>query len=153
EVTAAAPARRAWRYAAGSVTPDGRWIVCERELHVPYAVDDPVQAEPVNDVVAIPARPVTDAGGGGAVQHRLVGPGSAGGGDFVAAPTVSPDGSCLAWLRWDHPDMPWDAAEVWAGRLDLDGEAPSVVDARRVAGGRSGGAARGLDRAVAACLP
>ena len=55
------------------------------------------------------------ASGGRAV--RLVGPDDAGGGDFTAEPVISPDGSCLAWLRWDHPDMPWDAAEVWAARL------------------------------------
>ena len=47
----------------------------------------------------------------------LVGVDDVGGGDFVVAPAVSPDGGFLAWLRWDHPDMPWDAAELWAGRL------------------------------------
>ena len=41
--------------------------------------------------------------------------------DFVAAPRLSPDGIALAWLEWDHPDMPWDAtrlrvAPVAAGR-------------------------------------
>ena len=29
--------------------------------------------------------------------------------DFLAAPRLSPDGTRLAWLEWDHPDMPWDA--------------------------------------------
>ncbi len=32
--------------------------------------------------------------------------------DFVAAPRLSPDGATLAWLQWDHPAMPWDAAEL-----------------------------------------
>ena len=101
---------RGWRYASGSSTPDGRWIVCERELHV--GADGEPLDEVVNDLVAVPAS------GGGVV--RLVGPGDAGGGDFTAEPVISPDGTCLAWLRWDHPDMPWDAAEVWAARL-VDG--------------------------------
>ena len=32
--------------------------------------------------------------------------------DFVAAPRPSPDGPTLAWLEWDHPDMPWDATRL-----------------------------------------
>jgi dipeptidyl aminopeptidase/acylaminoacyl peptidase len=31
--------------------------------------------------------------------------------DFVAAARPGPDGS-LAWLQWDHPYMPWDAAQL-----------------------------------------
>lgn len=33
--------------------------------------------------------------------------------DFYASPTLSSDGSKLAWLTWDHPDMPWDATQLW----------------------------------------
>ena len=29
--------------------------------------------------------------------------------DFVSDLRLSPDGGTLAWLEWDHPDMPWDA--------------------------------------------
>ncbi|MEI3866276.1 prolyl oligopeptidase family serine peptidase [Microbacterium sp. CCNWLW134] len=54
------------------------------------------------------------------------------GSDFVAQPALSPDGSALAWLAWDHPHMPWDRAEVRVRRLD-DGEPAG----RRVAGGTS----------------
>jgi len=25
---------------------------------------------------------------------------------------LSPDGATLAWIRWDHPSMPWDACEL-----------------------------------------
>jgi dipeptidyl aminopeptidase/acylaminoacyl peptidase len=31
---------------------------------------------------------------------------------FLAGPRLSPDGTRLAWLGWDHPNMPWDGAEL-----------------------------------------
>ena len=55
----------------------------------------------------------------------------AGGSDFVAQPALSPDGTHLAWIAWNHPDMPWDRAELRVGRLE-DGE---VVEWTTVAGG------------------
>jgi dipeptidyl aminopeptidase/acylaminoacyl peptidase len=55
-----------------------------------------------------------------------------GGVDFVAAPRPSPDGSELAWLEWDHPDMPWDASRLRVADIARDG---SPSDAHTVAGG------------------
>ena len=81
------------------------------------------------------------------------GVGEDGGGDFVAAPAVSPDGAWVAWLTWNHPDMPWDAAELWVGRLELEDRGATVRERRRVAGGPSGGDALGLGRPVSVCLP
>jgi dipeptidyl aminopeptidase/acylaminoacyl peptidase len=54
------------------------------------------------------------------------------GSDFYSSPRLSPDGSRLAWLSWNHPNMPWDGTELWVGELDANG---SVIGARTVAGG------------------
>jgi dipeptidyl aminopeptidase/acylaminoacyl peptidase len=32
--------------------------------------------------------------------------------DFVSDPRLAPDGVTLSWLQWDHPHMPWDAAQL-----------------------------------------
>ncbi|WP_404446748.1 prolyl oligopeptidase family serine peptidase [Microbacterium marinum] len=40
------------------------------------------------------------------------------GSDFLAQPALSPDGRTLAWVAWNHPDMPWDRTEVRVAALE-----------------------------------
>jgi dipeptidyl aminopeptidase/acylaminoacyl peptidase len=54
------------------------------------------------------------------------------GNDFYSSPRLSPDGSKLAWLTWNHPNLPWDGTELWVGEVNEDG---SVNSSERVAGG------------------
>lgn len=54
------------------------------------------------------------------------------GNDFYSSPRLSLDGSRLAWLTWNHPNMPWDGTELWIGELRPDG---SLGRTERVAGG------------------
>jgi dipeptidyl aminopeptidase/acylaminoacyl peptidase len=91
------------RYADGRPTADGRWSVCVRERHAGRPAHDPL-----NELVAVRMRPE------GEPEEPLV---LATGSDFVAAPRISPDGRTLAWIRWDHPDMPWDGTELCVATL------------------------------------
>ena len=102
------------RYADGVVCDRRRLMICVREDHTSD------WREPVNAIVAVDLR---------SGASRVI----ASGNDFYSNPRVSPDGRLLAWLAWNHPNMPWDGCELWAGALGADG---SVADARRVAGGR-----------------
>ncbi|HWC12411.1 MAG TPA: hypothetical protein VG455_14470, partial [Acidimicrobiales bacterium] len=112
------PEPAAWRYADARALPGADWLVAVRERHRGERA-----ADVVNDVVAVPA-----AGGD---PLELVS-----GHDFFAAPRPSPDGGRLAWLAWDHPNMPWDGTELWVADL-ASGPAgsPTVSGHRLVAGG------------------
>ena len=52
--------------------------------------------------------------------------------DFYAAPRLSPDGSQLAVIAWDHPNMPWDETDLWLGDFSDEGH---LFRGHRVAGG------------------
>jgi dipeptidyl aminopeptidase/acylaminoacyl peptidase len=54
-----------------------------------------------------------------------------GGSDFLYGPRLSPDGRQLAWLAWDHPNMPWDGTELRVAPV----EAGVVGAARTILGG------------------
>lgn len=54
--------------------------------------------------------------------------------DFYAAPRLSPDGSQLAWITWDHPRLPWQGTELWLAGVEADG---SLGTPRLVAGSAS----------------
>jgi dipeptidyl aminopeptidase/acylaminoacyl peptidase len=45
----------------------------------------------------------------------------ASGRDFYATPRLSPCGGYLAFLAWDLPDMPWDAARLFVAAVAEDG--------------------------------
>ncbi|HUP22509.1 MAG TPA: S9 family peptidase [Thermoanaerobaculia bacterium] len=79
--------------------------------------------EPRAAIVAIDAEAATPS------AARLLHEGA----DFYSSPRPSPDGAHLAWLSWSHPDMPWDASEVWRAPVLRDG---SLGEALCVAGGR-----------------
>ena len=100
------------RFADGRFTPDGRFLVCVRERHVEGR-------EAANEVVAVQVD--------GGEQTVL-----ASGHDFYSFPRLSPDGTRLAYTGWDHPNMPWDEAELWVAALSPDGASSGAV---QVAGG------------------
>jgi dipeptidyl aminopeptidase/acylaminoacyl peptidase len=52
--------------------------------------------------------------------------------DFYASPRLSPDGTQLAFLAWDLPDMPWDSATLYLARVGDDG---MLGRPRTIAGG------------------
>jgi len=54
------------------------------------------------------------------------------GNDFYSSPRLSPDGNRLAWLTWNHPNMPWDETALWVAELNDEG---AIERTKLVAGG------------------
>ncbi|HEX4997255.1 MAG TPA: S9 family peptidase [Terriglobia bacterium] len=109
------PAACAWRYADMRISPDGQRVIAVRERHE-------ADREAINELVTI----ASDGSG----EPRILVDGH----DFFASPRLSPDGRRLAWLTWDHPNMPWDGTELWRADLTADCRLGPV---EKVAGGPS----------------
>lgn len=106
-----------WRYAGPVLDQVRRRLICIREDHTSATLA--AHGEPVNALVAVSL----DSGTVDLLADDH---------DFCAAPAISPRMTHLAWLAWNHPNMPWDETELWVGEFGPDG---GLVGSRRVAGG------------------
>lgn len=98
--------------AAPALSPDGRWLLY-------------VSSYEGEDCLAV----VDSAGRGWPVKLAQ-------GHDFFMQPRWSPDGTRIAWIAWDHPNMPWDGTELWVAEFDAADGLPRLRAPRRLAGGR-----------------
>jgi dipeptidyl aminopeptidase/acylaminoacyl peptidase len=112
-------AERAWRYADFVLDEARGRLIAVREDHEPDTIARHGEAE--NSLVSIDLA-------SGAVAALVVGA------DFVAAPRLSPDGRQLAWLQWNHPNMPWDGTELHLADVAADG---SLGASETIAGSRT----------------
>ena len=78
-------------------------IVSVRESH------NNIQNEPLNEIIFIDLN--------NKLNEKVIVTGN----DFYSNPRISPDGKNMAWLSWNHPNMPWDGNELWVADLDSEG--------------------------------
>ena len=91
-----------YRYADFVLDGSGERLFCVREDHTGAG-------EPKNAIVMVDIR----AGGPGKVLFDSS--------DFAAYPRLSPDGRRLAWIAWDHPNLPWDTTTLYVADLEATG--------------------------------
>lgn len=96
--------------ASPSPSPNGRWIACVHTIDNQdvLALADPTGHRWPIDIVR--------------------------GADFYMQPAWSPDSRRLAWVEWNHPQMPWDGASLVVGLID-DASGASVLSKEVVDGG------------------
>jgi dipeptidyl aminopeptidase/acylaminoacyl peptidase len=91
------------RYADGILDKERNRLICVREDHKG-------EGESVNTIVSINLADGEDI--------RILTEGN----DFYASPRLSPDGSRLCWISWNHPNMPWDGTELWVAAINAEGD-------------------------------
>lgn len=98
--------------AAPTLSPDGRWLLYIRS----YEERDSLE--------------IVGAQGENWPQKLVWG------NDFYMQPAWHPGGAQIAWISWNHPDMPWDSTELWLGLLHQSAEGlPYVEKKKAIAGG------------------
>ncbi|GAC1628941.1 MAG: hypothetical protein NVS4B7_17850 [Ktedonobacteraceae bacterium] len=105
------------RYADGVIDQQRKRMICVREDHTVEG------REAVNTLVSIALDGSDNQGG-----QILVS-----GNDFYSSPCLNPGGTQLAWLTWNHPNMPWDGTELWIGKISTDG---MLAETQCIAGGQ-----------------
>ncbi|KAF5027110.1 hypothetical protein F66182_775 [Fusarium sp. NRRL 66182] len=101
------------RYSNFEANPKSPWVLANQEDH---KHDTPDQVR--NYIVAINTE-TTEV-------KRILGTA-----DFYYEPSFCPDGSKLAWLEWNHPDLPFDAAKLYTASWHVNG---SISDVCLIAG-------------------
>ncbi len=96
------------RYAACELDAPRNRLICVREDHRPVG-------EPHNTLVALPL----DGESEGEVLFEDS--------DFVSAVSLSPDGKRIAFVTWDHPNMPWDDTRLVSATFAQDGTLSELV--------------------------
>ena len=109
-----------WRYADGLIDSRHHSWIGVREDHS-------ADGQPVNTIVRIDVSGTSDSTGSGTVL--------ASGHDFYSSPRLSPDGRWLAFLAWDHPNMPWMGTGLYVLQLNQPGSAPGNAQPLLIAGG------------------
>lgn len=110
----AAPLTPAYGHAASpTVAPSGRWVLY------------------VSSYEEVDRLALVDAAG--EQWPQIV----ASGADFYMQPTWSPDESRVAWVQWNHPQMPWDGSTLYIAEVvppATPGGLPTLSNARPLVG-------------------
>lgn len=103
----------ACRYADYLVDAARRCIIAVREDH------RTADHAPINTLVALDAWSEHRNSDGGQVLVS--------GADFYASPRLNPEGTQLAWLSWNHPNLSWDGNQLWLADIARDGRLHNQV--------------------------
>ncbi len=101
-----------YRYADLVVDQNHNRLICILEDHTSTG-------EAINTIVGVNL----DSGDNGMILKE--------GNNFYSSARLSPDGMKLAYLTWNHPNMPWDGCELWVADIEAGG---ALLNPKLVAG-------------------
>jgi dipeptidyl aminopeptidase/acylaminoacyl peptidase len=93
---------------APTVSPDGEWIVFVHSY------------EDTDGLAVVDAH--------GAHFPRKLAYGS----DFVMQPVWNPAGTQIAYIAWDHPNMPWDNTALWLAEIERDSAGFPIIASKTI---------------------
>ena len=102
-ITPESPVGSSWRYCDMLIRGDEIWCIREDDKH----------GATTRSIIAI-----TTAG-----TIRVLDDQS----HFYAHLVLSPDSNSLAWIAWEHPQMPWDGTELRVASIAADGTLHDVI--------------------------
>jgi len=110
-LTPVGPPDTDWRYADGTIDRGRRRWIGVRQQHTTAGPAGSQEERVENTIVAV------------SLQGAEPDPGTVlvSGHDFFSSPRLSPDGRWMAWLAWDHPNMPWVGTTLYLGEIDRSG--------------------------------
>lgn len=117
EIKPLTPAGTLFRYADFVIDTQNRFLVCIREEH--FVNEEPKDV--VNVVVSI------DLNSG---KETVIAQGK----DFYSSPRLSPSDKELAYVCWNHPNMPWDFTELYHAKIEFENEQLNLNNLVCVAG-------------------
>src|SRR5580700_8040366 len=123
-----------WRYADGIIDARRHRWVGVREDHDPnegITLGNQGGGTVINTIVSIDMDHGWTRGDGQDYGCTVL----ASGHDFYSSPQLSPDGRWLAFLAWDHPNMPWTGTGLYVLQLNQPGSASGNAEPLLIAGG------------------
>ncbi|MEJ7837780.1 MAG: prolyl oligopeptidase family serine peptidase [Thermomicrobiales bacterium] len=106
------------------ITPESAWrfadLVLDTSHNRLYAVREDhslADTEAVNTIVLLDPEGPNDNGG------QIIVSGT----DFVSSLTLNESGDRVAWLSWNHPNMPWDGCDLHDANIDASGNLTGIT--------------------------
>ena len=112
-----------WMYADLQLTADARFLL--------FVLEEEVEGRENRNFIAY--IPLGGMGRAEGEEPRILVSGS----DFYGCFSLSPDDNMLAWIEWDHPNMPWDDTSLFTASCDAGENGIAIGKGSRIDGGDS----------------
>ncbi|MBM31498.1 MAG: peptidase [Chloroflexi bacterium] len=112
-ITPKSQTNKSIRFSDLNISPDEKYLVCIMETHQENSVK--------NEIVVIPTN--------GRSEPKSI----LSGYDFYSSPRLNKNGTKIAWICWEHPNMPFDSTELHIADFSSNG----IKNPQKITGGNN----------------